>query len=193
MHFVRPHQFEPLDIARAQRQVLVVGGRNIHHERSAADLELFERSGKCLGLGLFHIEGRDHDKLAIGKFRSQCRTQRAQQFLPGEGVVIRARLRPVNGAAVAPQWRPDRANTRPARALLFPQLLARSGNASPDLGGVRARTSGGAIVLHRLPEQIFVDRAKHLVGQFERPSFRSAQVVYIDSCHITLIHAGRND
>src|SRR5271169_4405365 len=87
-------------------------------------------------------------------------------------------------AAVPPQRRTDRADTRPPRALLLPQLLARTGNAPAVLGGMRARTRRGAIVRDRFPEQVFVDRAENFIGQFHRPSLSSAQSVNINSCHM---------
>src|ERR1019366_2049332 len=126
----------------------------------------------------------------VGKLRSQRRAQRAQQFLLRKGVVIGSRLRPMHGAAVAPQRRTDRADTRPPRALLLPQLLARSGNAPAVLGGMRARARGGAIVCDRLPGQVFVDRAENFFGQIHRPSLGSAQIVNINGCHI-LSRVGR--
>src|SRR5258706_12939487 len=92
---------------------------------------------------------------------------------------------------MAPQRRTDRANTRPPRALLLPQLPARTGNSPAVLGRMRARTRGGAIVRDRLPEQVFVDRAENFLGQFHRPSLGSAQIVNINSCHISLVWRGR--
>src|SRR3977135_4547486 len=86
-------------------------------------------------------------------------------------------------ATVAPQRRTNRADTRPSRALLLPQLPARTGNPPAVLGRMRARTRGGAIVRDRLPEQVFVDRAENFLGQFHRPSLGSAQLVNIHSCH----------
>src|SRR6267154_2327078 len=52
---------------------------------------------------------------------------------------------------------------------------------------MRARTRGGAIVRDRLPEQVFVDRAENFLGQFHRPGLGSAQIVNINSCHISLV------
>src|SRR5271157_3717209 len=86
--------------------------------------------------------------------------------------------------AMAPQWRTDGADTRPPRALLLPQLLARTGYPPAVLGGMRARARGGAIVRDRFPEQVFVDRAENFLGQFHRPGLGSAQIVNINSCHI---------
>ena len=70
--------------------------------------------------------------------------------------------------AMPPQRRPDRSNARPARALLLPQLLARARHFPPGFRLVRSGALAGAVVLHRLPEQVFVDRAENLVGQVER-------------------------
>src|ERR1700720_1663426 len=56
---------------------------------------------------------------------------------------------------------------------------------------MRARTRGGAIVRDRLPEQVFVDRAENFLGQFHRPGLGSAQIVNINSCHISLVWRGR--
>src|SRR5271157_5505301 len=90
-------------------------------------------------------------------------------------------------AAVTPQRRTDGADTRPPRALLLPQLLPRTGYLPAVLGGMRARARGGAIVRDRLPEQVFVDRAENFLGQLHRPGLGSAQIVNINSCHISLV------
>ena len=68
-----------------------------------------------------------------------------------------------------PQRRTDRADTGAARALLLPQLLARAGDQLLVLGGVRAGALRGAVMLHRFPQQVFVDRAEDFIGQIERP------------------------
>ncbi len=61
---------------------------------------------------------------------------------------------------MAPQRRTHRADTRAARALLLPQLLAGTGNFGTALGLVRTLAQRGAVVLDRLPQQSLV----HLVG-----------------------------
>src|SRR6202035_3535383 len=94
------------------------------------------------------------------------------------------RLRTVHGRAMPPQWRPDRSDTGPARTLLLPKLLAGAGNFPARLGLVRSGALRGAIMLHRFPEQIFVDRAENFVGEIERPNFLAAQIVYVNRCHI---------
>ena len=80
--------------------------------------------------------------------------------------------------------RPDRSDAGAAGALLLPQFLARTGNFPAALGFVRSGVLPGAVMLHRFPEQIFVDRAEDLVGQIERPDLFAAQIVYVYRCHI---------
>src|SRR5258705_3580590 len=87
-------------------------------------------------------------------------------------------------AAVTPERRPDRADTRPSCALLFPELLARSGNAPAVLGRMRSRTLGGCVMLDRLPKQVFVDRAENFLGQIHRADLRPAQAIDINRCHM---------
>ena len=84
----------------------------------------------------------DHHQLAVLQLRRQRRAQRTQQLLARERVVIGAWLRPVDRAAMPPQRRTDRRDTRPARALLLPQLLARAAHQTSVLGGVRFRRAG---------------------------------------------------
>src|SRR6185503_2645530 len=68
-------------------------------------------------------------------------------------------------------------------ALLLPQLLTRSRNPPAVLGSVRSRALSRAVVLHRFPQQSFVDRAKHFVGQFQRANRLAVQIMNIDGCH----------
>src|SRR2546426_2405358 len=86
--------------------------------------------------------------------------------------------------AVPPQRRADRADAGASRALLLPKLLARTRNLPAGLGRMRPRALPGAIVVHRLPEQVFIDRAENLVGKIQRANFLPAQIVYVDSRHI---------
>src|SRR3954466_7909051 len=86
-------------------------------------------------------------------------------------------------AAVAPQRRTHRANTRPARALLLPQLLAGAGDQFAVLGGVRALALRGTVVLDRLPQQSLVDLPEYRIGQVERAHLLTVQIDYIYLCH----------
>src|SRR5216683_2029521 len=49
---------------------------------------------------------------------------------------------------------------------------------------MRTRTLGGAIVLHRFPEQVFIDSAEDLVRQIKGADFFALQVYYINLCHL---------
>ena len=39
-------------------------------------------------------------------------------------------------------------------------------------------------MLHRFPQQIFIDRAENLIGKIQRPNLFAAQIVYVNRCHI---------
>src|SRR5579863_4521654 len=184
MHVISPHQFEPVNVARAQFQVAILMLRRFHDQHRRSHFQRIERLAKFLGLWLFHVERIHHDQLPVGKFRRQRRTQGAQQFLTRECVVVRTRYRTMHRRAVPPQWRPNRSNTRAAGPLLLPQLLAGAGNFPARLGLVRSGALPGAVVLHRFPEQVFVDRAEDLIGEIECPYLLAAQIVNINRCHI---------
>src|SRR5580658_9356802 len=86
-------------------------------------------------------------------------------------------------SAMPPEWRPDRANTRPPRALLLPKLLARPGNLPASLGSVRPPVLPGAVMFHRLPKQILINGAENFIGKVKGPDLLAAQIVNIDSSH----------
>src|SRR5262249_18036337 len=48
---------------------------------------------------------------------------------------------------------------------------------------MRAGTLPGTVVFHRFPEQVFVDGAKNLIRQVERPNPLAFQIHYINLCH----------
>ena len=135
VHFVVEHQFHALQVARAQQQRLRKRLAVFDQQRRARHVQLVERAAIELGLGFLDLQRIHHRQLAVGQLRSQRRAQRAQQLLARESIVVAARLRSVHRAAVAPQGRTHRADTRAARALLLPQLLAGTGNQLAVLGG----------------------------------------------------------
>jgi hypothetical protein len=47
--------------------------------------------------------------------------------------------------------------------------------------------SEGAVMFHRFPEQVFVDRAENFVGEIQCPDLLAAQIVYVDSCHMLFV------
>ena len=38
-------------------------------------------------------------------------------------------------------------------------------------------------MLHRFPQQVFVDCAENLIGQLQRADFFAAQIYYVNRCH----------
>jgi hypothetical protein len=49
-----------------------------------------------------------------------------------------------------------------------------------------------AVVFHRFPEQVLVDRAEHLVGQLEGAYLFAIQIHYINRCHEFFRYVGAN-
>src|SRR5581483_3970755 len=190
MNFIAPHQLKPIDISGAQFQVAIVMLRSFDNQHRLLDFQRVERFLELFGLRFLEVERVDDGQFAVGKLRSQGRTQSAQKLFLGEGVIVRPRHRTVHRVAMPPQWGPDRSDTGAACALLLPQLLARAGNFPAALGFVRAGALPGAVVFHRFPEQVFVDRAEDLVGQIEGSDLFTAQIVYINRCHICLMWRG---
>src|ERR1700740_678991 len=186
MNRIAFHQFRPWQIPRAQFEIAVSVLGDFHQQRGLLDLQFVERLAKRLRLYFLHVE-RIHDRdLAIGQLRGQRRPQCSQQLLPREGVVVGAWLRSMHRTAVPPQGRADRSDTGAPRAFLLPQFLAGTGNPPTILGRVCSRPLPSAVVLHRLPEQVLVHRAKHLIGEIHRADLGAVQVVDIDSCHCSL-------
>src|SRR5581483_10403875 len=91
----------------------------------------------------------------------------AQQLLARKLIVVGAGLRPMHRAAMPPQRRADGADARTSRTLLPPQLLAGAAHQLFVLGGMRAGALPGAVMFHRLPQQVLVDRAEHFLGELE--------------------------
>src|SRR5581483_7241341 len=176
MNFVSAHQLYSVEIAGAQFKVLVPVPV-VDQERGAVHLQSIQGFAELLGLGLFHVECVHDDQLAIRKLGGQSRAQRAQDLLARKRVFVGAGLRSMYGAAMAPQRRTDRAYASSAGALLFPELLAGARDQLLVLGRMCTGTLGGAIMLHRLPEKVFIDGAENLVRKIEGADLGSAQVI----------------
>src|SRR6202012_5819498 len=135
-------------------------------------------------LRLVDVEVLNDGQLAIGQLRSQRRAQCTHQLLLRELVVVAARLRSVNRTTATPERSADRAHARAARALLLPQLLARTRNQLAILRRVRSLAQTGAVVLHRLPEQRLVHfTGEHLIEQFEVTDFLAREALDLDLRH----------
>src|SRR5207244_12642557 len=92
-------------------------------------------------------------------------------------------------AAMSPQRLANGSHTGVTGTLLLPELLSRAREQLLIFCGVSAGTLGSAIVRDRFPEQVLVDRAEDLVGEFEDPYLGSAQIVNVDVCHNVLFYA----
>src|SRR6185369_1383702 len=184
MNFAAANQLDPIQVARAQFKIAVAF--RVHQERRTVDLQRIERFAERLRLRFLHIERIHDDQLAIGKLRRQRRTQRPQDFLAGKRVLIRVWLRSMNGTAMAPQRRANRTDAGASGALLLPELLAGSGYQLLVLGRMRAGALGGSVMLHRLPEKVFIDGAEDFIGKIKRADLGSAQIVNINGCHMLL-------
>src|SRR5262249_8003717 len=160
-------------IPRTELKIAIAVLGNLDQQRSLVDLQLVERLAEQLALRFLYVKCVDDGQLAVCQLRSQCRAQRPEQLLARKGVLVRARLWPVPCAAMTPQWRANRPDARPSGAFLLPKLLTRPGNTPAILGGMRAGPLTCAVVLHRFPQQVFIDRTKHLVGQIERADLRA--------------------
>src|ERR1019366_6987660 len=184
VHRVTFYQLDTLQVARAQVQVLL-GLTDVlfHQQRRALRVQLVQRRAEGLRLGFFQLEVFDHHQLAVGELRRQRRAQRTLHFLAREVIVVGAGLGSMDRAAMPPQWGTDRRDTRPARALLLPQLLAGAAHQSAGLGGGGPGPQAGAVMLYRFPKQVFVDRAKYFVGQLQRAYFFAVQIHYINRRH----------
>src|SRR5690349_15748096 len=83
-----------------------------------------------------------------------------------------------------PQRRPDRSHARPARAFLFPQLLARSRYFGPNLGLVRSRPLAGLELPHRLVQQRLVHfGSEYIVREFNLADLLITPIHYVYRRH----------
>src|SRR5437773_11928922 len=86
--------------------------------------QFLERRNQRLRLVRFELPPVHDGQLLVRKLRGKRRTQCAKQHLFWQRIAIAARARSVNRSTMAPQRRPDRADTRAAGALLLPELAA---------------------------------------------------------------------
>src|SRR5579859_944903 len=170
MHFASRYQFHAGEVTRTQRQISVVFG-SIHQERSLLHSQAVERLAETAGFRFSELKTLDYSELAVSKLGGQRRAQRALQLFSGKLVIVRTRLRSMNRAAMSPKRRADRAYAGPSGSLLLPQLFACAGDQLFVVGGMSPGPMGGAIMLDRLPQQVFIHRAEDLCGQLQRAYF----------------------
>ena len=156
----------------AELEVLVVAVR--HQQRGLFRIELAERGAQGFGLVRVERPGLDHGQFLLREFCGERRAQRAEQHLFRQRVFIGARARAMHGAAMAPQRRADRADTRASRALLLPQLAAGAADFALFLGLVRAAAQPGEVPPGGFVQEVAVDLgAKDRVRQIDLADFLS--------------------
>ena len=173
----RGNQLHAFDIARSEHQirstlarVLVRMRNHIDQQNLVRGFERLQRRRQRLGLVIAGSRSADDLQLAVAELRRESRAQSAERHLARQIIGIVARHGTVDRAAMTPQRRTDGTHAGAAGALLLPQLLARTRNFPADLGLGRAATRmPGAIVAHRLVDQLFVHfGAEDGVGQIDR-------------------------
>ena len=139
MNLVPRHQLHACQVARTQLQIAIAFlAGSLYQQSRLFHLQGVERLSHLGRLGCFQLKIFYDGQLAIGQLRRQRRAQRAQQLFAGKLIVIRARLRPMHRAAMAPQRRADRTHAGASGALLLPQFLAGARNQFAVLGGMGA-------------------------------------------------------
>src|SRR5262245_54457997 len=83
-----------------------------------------------------------------------------------------------------PYRRADRTHARPARALLFPQFLTRTGDFPADLGLCRAGSLACTMMPHRFVNQRFIHfGAEDGVIQIDRPDYLIPEIENVNAWH----------
>src|SRR5262249_50767206 len=121
---IRRDQLHAIDVAAGKLEVAIVTVRD--QQRGLHQVQLAERESECLSLVRLERPGIDHSEFLVSELGRKRRAERAEDHFLRQIVRVAARLRSVDRAAMAPERRADRADTRPAGALLSPELAARA-------------------------------------------------------------------
>ena len=93
----------------------------------------------------------------------------------------------MHGAALAPDRRANRADARPAGALLPPQLAARAGDFPSALGLVRSSALRPQIPARDLVQQVRIDAlGKNVVGQVHLAHRLALEILDVHQRHVCL-------
>src|SRR5882672_5687476 len=126
-----------------------------------------------------------HDRQLL--LRELCRKRRAQcaqQHLLWQRVTVIAGPWSVDRAAMTPERRTDRADTRAPRALLLPELAARAAHFALFLDLVRAPAQSPQIPPRSFVQQVLIHLcAKDRVRQFDLADFLATQIDYVHDGH----------
>src|SRR5262249_44248118 len=114
------------------------------------------------------------------------RTQCAEQNFLWKRVAVVARARSVDRAAVAPQRRTYRTDTRAARAFLLPELAACAAHFALLFHFVRAAAKSSEIPARRFVQQVLIHLCtEDRVGQLDLPDFLAFQIDDIYDRHFS--------
>src|SRR5713101_4464048 len=180
------------NIGRRQRYALDVAARALqidvltvgHQQSRLRVIQLVQHRHQRLGLVRLQSPCIHDRQLLLRQFCRERRAQRAQQHLLRQRVAVIARLWSVDGAAMTPERRADRAHTRAARALLLPEFAPRAADFALVLGLVRAAAQPAQVPPRSFVQQVLVDlRAKNRVRQLHLTDFLAIQVDYVDDRH----------
>src|SRR5579871_1086837 len=184
------HQRDALEVAYPQGQVAVFSIVDQQHRSTGGHVG--EGMHGVLGLMIRQVELMDNLQFAIPNLGGKRRPHGALGHLARQLIAVIARHGPEDRPTVAPQRRPHRTDARPACAFLLPQLLTRTGNFTPGLSLVGARTQTRLILADRFVKQRFVDFGpEHFVGEVERAHFLVVQIQNIDCRHGSYLFALR--
>ena len=185
MHRVARHQLHALQVARAQVQVLSRSHRCLHHQqRRALGVQLVQRlrgtswswlpSARSCPPPPACRPAASPPAPSAARPAPSCAGRRSRR----SGASVRAPCR--HAATVGSGSTPIRARPVP---FCFHSFLPAPLTRPRVLGGVGPGPLRGAVVLHRFPQQVFVDCAEHLIGQLQRAHFLAAQIHYINRRH----------
>src|SRR5579871_436803 len=181
---------DALEVSNTQGQIPVLA--NVDQQNRTARSYVRQCIHGVLGLVVGHIESLDHFQLAIPHLRGKRRPQRPEHHFSRQLVAVIPRNRPVDGTAMTPDRRANRTHTRPASALLFPELFAGASHFGPGFGLVGARPQSRLVLTNRFVKQRLVDfGAKHFVGQLQVADLLIIQIHYIDCRHGSYLFALR--
>ena len=123
-------------------------------------------------------------QLLLRELRGKRRAQGAHNHFFGQRVIVATRRRAVNRAAVAPERRTNRADSRSSRSFLLPKLLARAAHFALIFRLVRSRAFAGEVMAHRFVQQVLIHlHRKHVVGEFNLADFLAFEIFYVRNGH----------
>src|SRR5439155_15934887 len=154
---------------------------DVDEDGLARDAERLQQLRRGFGLDLGRRERIDDDDGAVLQLLGERRAERAAADFFRQRVLVAARLRTEDGAAVPPERVADRADARASRALLPPRLLAAPLHVRAVLRLVRAAPLRRVGLDDRLPHQVAVHAsAEHVVADVDAADFRVLVVDDVD-------------